>query len=948
MKTARCILALAVLAAGCQAIAPTGPAQTSRRVGAPRVAATTALPSVAPTDAPTTDPTRIVDTGSAVELIGKVKLISDKGLGLVDASTLISDKGLGIISNNGSGIISDKGSGIVSNNSGGYQVLADAPGESTLINATIEVLDGDGKLLVDKDGKPISAKSDGTGNYKLSATLPDENLWLRVSLPSGDQLSALLVRGDGIGQQTIDIDTASTLGATYVLQKYVNNSKTVYARLPATDAQKLLQDTQNAESLLTSLPSYKPSDVVAATDALRAKSTTLDSELTHIKNILLLGQSDLGTGLQATAVPLTSPIALYRDDAGDTFIAETIGRVRKVAPDGPISVYAGAGAKTVQGTFGPLNDMVGKPDGTLYLADYTAGIVRMISPAGKLTTVAGGGTDTSGNGKATDEKLNTIYRLAVGPHGSLYILEKATDSVSSRLLKVDASGNMTVMPALTTDGTVATAFGIAVTANGTLYVARSLDDGTQGIVSLPAGGTTWQSFYTGISCYGNEHMRLGPDGKLYLPSVVTSDVSSFDPTAASPQPTVVASGQSADGTPFYQAPHDVEMQPDGTLLIACGGSAAIFAVAGTGAPTLFAGEQGVAQLGDATGLALSTPAGISVDGNGNFVFSEQGSNTIKRLDGDKLELVAGGKLGNQDSVGAAAAFRSPTILASHDGTIYVIDSINYEVRAIASDGTVTTIAGSGFRGGITQTLTPEAQATFGRLEGIAVDPQGRVWFADSTNHQILRLNADGNVELVAGAPVANGVGTHGDKGDGGPAAQALLSAPTGMAFDKDGNLYFADTGNLCIRKIDTQGNISTVAGATGTTAELRLVSGQTDTGDVAANQALFVGPASLCMASDGSLYICELGSMALSAAGALTQGGGLNFTLPNIPARIRKLSADFKTVSIVAGPGGKVLSDPSADDALYSPVGLAIDGQGRMAIVDAAVDQIKILPAGSY
>ncbi|HEY9721684.1 MAG TPA: hypothetical protein V6D47_06700, partial [Oscillatoriaceae cyanobacterium] len=124
MRTARCILALAVLATGCQAIAPTSPTKTSRRVVSPHVTATSPNPdqSVAPTTAPPTDVTRIVDTGSAVDLIGKVKLISDKGLG----------------------IISNNGSGIISNNSGGYRVLDTALQESTLTNATIEVLDGDG------------------------------------------------------------------------------------------------------------------------------------------------------------------------------------------------------------------------------------------------------------------------------------------------------------------------------------------------------------------------------------------------------------------------------------------------------------------------------------------------------------------------------------------------------------------------------------------------------------------------------------------------------------------------------------------------------------------------------------------------------------------------------------------------------------------------------------
>jgi hypothetical protein len=100
---------------------------------------------------------------------------------------------------------------------------------------------------------------------------------------------------------------------------------------------------------------------------------------------------------------------------------------------------------------------------------------------------------------------------------------------------------------------------------------------------------------------------------------------------------------------------------------------------------------------------------------------------------------------------------------------------------------------------------------------------------------------------------------------------------------------------------------------------------------------------------DGSLYVNELGTIALKLAGGVAGGqtDALPVALPDMPARVRKVSPTG-TVSIVAGPGGKVLTDPDADDALYAPTSLAIDGQGRLAIIDVGANQIKILPAGSY
>lgn len=928
-----------MLTMGCQLASPVASRPASKSTSAKKPGAVAVLAQ------------RVVDAHAPViELTGSVKLISDNGLGL------ISDNGLGVISNNSGGLIANNGAGLTAATSR-YGVLAgQGPGEVLLADATLQVFDAAGQVLVDAARRPISTTTDKKGTYHFKAPLPDENLVIRIKLFNGGTLSAILTRPDGTGARQLDVDTASTLGAVYVLKQYVKGSKDVFARLPGAEVAKLQTVMQAAAANLPKAPSYQDDALVATTETLRTQSKPLDSQLEHIKQLLLVGQSNLGAGLAANAVPLLNPVAAHRDAAGNTYIAESLGRIRKVDTAGKIALYASPSDKAgmVKGHLDLIADMVGKPDGTLYIAEYAAGTVKRISPDGQVTVVAGGGTGTSGSGPATQQKLGRPHRLALGPDGSLYIGESVTEPILGRVFKVSPDGQLTTLPDVTGKNGVAEIVGMGIAPDGTVYAAvkRGTDDAPDyGIDRLKPGASAWEPFSPALSFTQEEHLLLAADGMLYFGNCIEGTIYRTGLDAFKPE--AVAGGGAAaftDGqdklSGQFTIPRGFWLGADGTLLVPNGGIATVTEISAAGKARRFAGLEGVSQVGDGLNVALNNPVGITADGAGDLIFSE-GRGLLKKLHGQTIDLVAA-----DDGTGAQAGggtLGSPTSICAYQGALYYVDSVHHLVRKRAADGTITNLAGTGAYGTLHQQSVPANQASFGKLAGIAVDSHGVVWFSDVQHHQIFRLK-DGQVELMAGAVSAENtnLGTPGDKGDGGPAQQALLNAPGGLAFDKDDNLYLCDSANFRIRKIKPDGTIVAFAGLKRDAALGRLLGAQVDTGDVKAADALLVGPGALCFSPSGDLYVSELGSLTIKLAGGLTGNQtAMAFPLPDIPARIRKITPDG-TVSIVAGPGGKALTDPADDAALYSPVGLAIDGQGRLAIVDTAANQIKILPAGSY
>ena len=142
------------------------------------------------------------------------------------------------------------------------------------------------------------------------------------------------------------------------------------------------------------------------------------------------------------------------------------------------------------------------------------------------------------------------------------------------------------------------------------------------------------------------------------------------------------------------------------------------------------------------------------------------------------------------------------------GAVYIADRDNHRIRRVDGAGTIITVAGTG-ESGFGGDGGPAVEAQLVEPRGVAVDEADNLYIADSWNHRVRRVDGAGIITTVAGT------GVSGYSGDGGPAVEAQLAEPRGVAVDRWGNLYIADTGNHRIRRVDASGTITTVAGIGG-------------------------------------------------------------------------------------------------------------------------------------
>lgn len=333
-----------------------------------------------------------------------------------------------------------------------------------------------------------------------------------------------------------------------------------------------------------------------------------------------------------------------------------------------------------------------------------------------------------------------------------------------------------------------------------------------------------------------------------------------------------------------------------------------FAIPDAGTPSVawteldvLAGQVGVP--GDLDGIGpgarLNGPGGVAASGPWVY-FADTGNQVLRRiaLDGGAVTTLAGtpGLAGPLDGVGAAAAFSQPEGLAIDDGGIlYLADSANDAIRRIdPTTATVTTFAGALGVAGSADGIG--AAARFRSPHGIAFDPLGYLWVADTGNDTIRQITlATRAVVTVGGTPGARG-------STDGTGPTALFNAPWGIAPDGLGGAFVADTGNDTLRSVGSTGQISTLAGAVGQPGGV----------DGIGDGAQFIQPYGLVSDGAGSLYVADTGNGAIRRVDIATA----TVTTP---------------IGILGEPGLTIGPLPAG---LEAPAYLGLGGTGQLFVSD--------------
>ena len=309
--------------------------------------------------------------------------------------------------------------------------------------------------------------------------------------------------------------------------------------------------------------------------------------------------------------------------------------------------------------------------------------------------------------------------------------------------------------------------------------------------------------------------------------------------------------------------------------------------------------------GPATDASLN-PVGLVVDNAGNiFVTSYY---RIRKVDPSGIiTAVAGnGTYGFSGDGGPAtdASLAGPDgVVVDSAGNIFIADYYNNRIRKVDPNGIITTVAGNGNQG-FSGDGGPATDASLYYPDGLAVDSAGNIFIAEFGNNRIRKVDPSGIITTVAGN------GTHGFSGDGGPATSASLFSPYEVAVDSAGNIFIGDTWNFRIRKVDPSGIITTVAG--------NGINGFSGDGGPATDAS--ISPRGITVDSAGNIFIADFSS-----------------------SRIRKVDSSGIITTVVGnGTHGFSGDGGSAVNAnLNYPSDLAVDNAGNIFIADSGNYRIR-------
>ena len=616
----------------------------------------------------------------------------------------------------------------------------------------------------------------------------------------------------------------------------------------------------------------------AATAALFAQSYSIST---------VAGQTVIRDGIPASQAFFRNPFAVVADAQGIVYIADNHdNRVRRIGKDGQITTIAGTGISGYSGDGGPaasakLSDpsslAIDKAGTALYISDRGNLVVRKVDlKLGIIGTVAGNGKSAAATGNDGRALLAGMSpdSITLDDAGNLYICEYW----NHRVRKVDP----------------ATGIISAFAGNGSRGYGGDTQNAINATISYPYGVTTDGVNALYIADWGNSLIR-----RVDLKSNIISTIAGTGyPVAYGDDGPAIQAG--------LEGPEAVASDAAGNLLIVdnnqlryyTASNKAINTIAGTG-DLGFRGEAG----SGAMGAQFAFPTGIAILGNSDYLVADGGNYRVRRITNSNIFTVTG-SFALDGATATATVFNNPVGMATDSlGNLLIADTGNNRIRkALASTGIVSTVLGTGVAGWL--------NGRIGTPRGIAVGANNILYVSDTYSHRILRID-DTGISTIAGT-----AGKTGFTGDNQLAKSALLSSPTAVRVDAQGNLFFVDSGNYRVRKIDTNGTITTVAGN-----GFPIYVGD----NVAATSAPMT-PRDIALDSAGTLYIAD----------------GLN-------GRVRRVTVSNGLISTIAGNGLITLSTgdggPATKASLLLPTGVALDSASNVFISDYGENTIRRVDA---
>jgi sugar lactone lactonase YvrE len=651
----------------------------------------------------------------------------------------------------------------------------------------------------------------------------------------------------------------------------------------------------------------------------------------------LAGHPSLGTrDGDARLATFAAPTGIAVDSAGNIFLSDMDGyTIREITPGGYVRTIAGlAGHRgTADGVgsqarfYQPAGIALDRT-GNIYVADSGNSTIRKITTTGIVTTFAGqAGINGSADGLGPQARFQTPYGIVVDGAGNIYV----TDVDKYTIRQITPEGVVTTLAGQSGHlghgsadgvGTAATFFrpaGITLDGAGNLYVGDG-GNGTirkitsTGIVTTVAGraGNFGYTDGVGSDAQFGEPVGVATDGAgtVYVVDAGNNTIRKLAPngmvtTLTGPGGSRFAgSNDGAGPNARFDGPTNITIGGDGNLYVADSGNNTIRKITPAGVVSTIAGAGSLpgnnSSVGSADGIGegarFNRPYGVAVDSGKNVYVADTGNNTIRRISqAGVVTTIAGaaGLPGAIDGPGTDARFSAPQrVICDSRGTLYVSDSGNHVIRKISPQGVVTTLAGLAYSPGSADGAGN--QARFNNPRGLAVDPSGNVYVADSGNYAIRRITPSGIVTTLAGL-----AGTYGSADGVGPNARFIL--PSGVALDSAGILYVADPGNYAIRKVAPDGTVTTWAGAD--------------------------FPVGIAIDNANNIYVVQV-------------FGG-----------ILKMTPDGVATTIAGGT--HLLWDGGSDDGLGSdaqmdPADLAVDADGNVYIADMSNNTVRIgIPASA-